>query len=169
MKIVPTIGSLALAASLAWAGARVGGPYDIAYESLNSGGISYASNGVIKLGGSIGQHGFIFIRTNGAATLDLQDGFWKPETPCEMYPPTVTFFAGATNNVAITFGVMISNTYTVAYLPLEGGGLTNGTHLWTNIVYGPFAGQGGAGSTTTIFANVSGATNAARFFVIRCE
>lgn len=169
MKKLPTLGTFLLAAAAAWAGARVGGPYDIDYESLNSGGISYASNGIVKLGGSLGQHGLIFLRTNVAATLDVQDGFWKADTPCEMYPPTLTFFERATNNVAITFGVMMSNTYTVAYLPQEGGGLTNGLHVWTNVVYGPFVGQGGVGSSTTIFVNVSAATNAGRFYVIRCQ
>lgn len=163
------IGSFALAASLAWAGARVGGPYDIEYESLNSGGISFASNGVIKLGGSLGQHGLAFLRTNGAATVRLAEGFWKPDTACEMYPPTVTAFVRGTGTVAITFGVMASNTYTVLHLNQEGGGLTNGLAMWTNIVAGPFAGQGGPGSSTTIYATVSSSTNIGRFYIVRCQ
>lgn len=170
MKIFPTIGTFLAAAALAFAaGSRVGGPYDIEYESLNSGGISYASNGVIKLGGSLGQSGLIYIRTNAPNSIVSQDGFWKAETPCEMYPADLQEIRYATNSIAITFHAMLSNTYSVAYLNLEGGGLTNGLHIWTNIVAGPLVGQGGVGSVTTIFVNASAVTNAGRFFLIRCQ
>lgn len=169
MKKLPTLGTFLLASALALAGARVGGPYEIEYESINSGGLSYASNGVIKLGGSLGQHGLAFLRTNAAATVRLAEGFWKPDSACEMYPPTLTTFTLATGTVAITFGVMASNTYTVLRLDQESGGLTNGLSIWTNIVAGPFVGQGAPGSSTTIYATVSGTTNIGRFYIVRCQ
>ncbi len=170
MNKIPIVGILLAATATALAvGSRVGGPYDISHESLNSGGISYASNGVIKLGGSIGQAGFVFLRTNATATTDNHDGFWKSESPCEMYPVAVSDVSRTGTSVSIRFNTMLSNEYSVAYLNLEGGGLTNGTHLWTNIVAGPLIGQGGIGSTTSVLVDVSIVTNAGRFFLIRCE
>ena len=38
-----------------------------------------------------------------------------------------------------------------------------------SLVASVFAGIGGIGSTTTIWDNVSAATNRARYYVIRCE
>lgn len=154
-------------AGLASAGDRAGGIYAIDYESLNGAGISYATNGNLKLGGTLGQSGLMLITTNVGLRSD--NGFWKADVPCELYPATVTYFARATNNVVLTFPVMMSNTYSVAYLNVESGGLTNGLQVWTNLVAGPFAGQGGVGSTTTLFLNVSAVTNGGRFFVVRCQ
>lgn len=151
----------------AWAGSRAGGTYRIEYESLNGGGAAYATNANIRLGASLGQSGLVLVTT--AATVRSDNGFWKAERPCEMYPATVSRVARATNAVAITFPVMLSNTYSVAYLNVEGGGLTNGLQVWTNIIAGPFAGQGGIGSTTTIFVNASAVTNVGRFFIVKCQ
>ena len=165
-QILAALALLAVAAS-AWAGSRVGGAYDIEYESLNSGGAGFATSGVVKLGGSIGQNGFVFPRTN--ATARSQDGFWKALSACETYPVAITAVSPATNNVRIVFTTVPSNTYTVAFLPVEGGGLTNGLLSWTNVVAGPFVAQGAIGSTTTVYVNASTATNRGRFFLIRCK
>jgi hypothetical protein len=168
VKVQISVALLALmCCGLARAGDRAGGLYNVAYESLNGAGISYATNGAMKLGGSLGQSGLMLITTNTGLRSD--NGFWKAEVPCELYPATVTNFARATNNVAITFPVMLSNTYSVAYLNVEGGGLTNGLQVWTNIVAGPVVGAGGVGSVTTLFINVSSVTNKGRFFIVRCQ
>lgn len=172
MKKVPTIGKTAAAlvlvgAAAAWgAGARVGGTADIAYESLNAGGISYATNGNVKLGGTLGQSGFVFVATN--APRELQSGFWKMENGCEMYPVALSSFLAVTGRVSLTFNVMLSNVYTVAAITKEEGGPGAGTHVWTNLV-ATFTGAGGVGSVTTIHETVSAITNIARFYVVRCE
>jgi hypothetical protein len=173
MKRLPTIGKtagaflLAGVLSVAAAGARVGGSADVAYESLNSGGAAWASNGVVKLGGSLGQSGFVWVGTNGAR--EVQGGFWKLEGGCEMYPVAISQWSKATNQLAITFNIMRSNWYSVAYLNVEGGGLINGTHVWTNVLAGPITTAGGLGTVTTLYVNLSVVTNRGQFFVIRCE
>ncbi len=173
MKKVPTIGKCAAALLLVgavagWAaGDRSGGTADIAYESLNSGGASYATGGVYKLGGTLGQSGFSFVGTGGVA--EVQSGFWKMEDGCEMYPFSISQIVKSGTNVSITFSLMRSNLYSVAYLNQEGGGLLNGTHVWTNIVAGPVSTDGGLGSVTTLHVSASAVTNAGRFFLIRCE
>lgn len=171
MKRLPTVGHAALlvmvAGAAAWgAGPRLGGDAEIAYESLNAGGISYATNGAVKLGGTLGQSGFIFVSTNGAA--DVQSGFWKLENGCEMYPVALSSFVQTTGRVALTFNVMLSNVYTVTSIAREEGGPSGGTHAWTNLV-ATFTGAGGVGSSTTIYEHVAGFTNLARFYVVRCE
>jgi len=172
MKKVPTIGKIAAGmllagATAAWgAGARVGGTAEIVYESLNAGGISYATNGNVKLGGTLGQSGFIFVATN--APRELQSGFWKMENGCEMYPVALSSFLHTTGRVSLTFNVMLSNVYTVSAITREEGGPGAGTHAWTNLV-ATFTGAGGVGSTTTIYEHVSGFTDRARFYVVRCE
>lgn len=171
MKGLPTSGKsvllLLLSASAAWAvGSRVGGGADIACESLNSGGISFASNGVLKLGGTLGQAGLIFAGTNGAT--DVQSGFWKMEDGCEMYPVAIAGMLQVTGQVRVTFNTMQSNVYTVAAIGGDAGGPNAGTHAWTNLV-ATLTGGGGVGSVTTVYENVSALTNAVRFYVIRCE
>lgn len=171
MKKVPTPGKTVAAlllagAAAAWgAGARVGGTADIACESLASGGISYATNGNVKLGGTLGQAGFVFVGTNGAA--EVQGGFWKMENGCEMYPVALSSFVQATGRVSLTFNVMQGNVYTVASIAREEGGPGAGTQAWTNLV-ATFTGAGGVGSSTTIHEQVAGFTNLARFYVVRC-
>ena len=44
-----------------------------------------------------------------------------------------------------------------------------GTHAATNPVASAFTGRGGIGSTTTVWDNVSSATNKARYYLIRCQ
>lgn len=139
----------------------------IAYETLNSAGTAWASNGNVRLGGTVGQMGWIGVGTGGVVAV--QSGFWKMEDGCEMYPVDIRRMEKETNAVSITFDVMRSNRYTVVYLPLEGGGVPAGTHVWTNLAAGPFTSDGGMGSTTTLVVDVSSATNAGRFFLIRCE
>ncbi|HPC57630.1 MAG TPA: hypothetical protein PK689_01385 [Kiritimatiellia bacterium] len=73
-----------------------------------------------------------------------------------------------TNQVGITFLVVNSNAYSVEYVDIEPGGLTNGVHWITNEV-AALTGEGLAGSTTTVWHNVSTSTNRARFYLIRCE
>jgi hypothetical protein len=136
-------------------------------ESLNSGGSSWSTNGPVKLGGSLGQSGFVWVGTNGAR--EVQSGFWKLEGGCEMYPVAISQWSKATNQLAITFNIMRSNWYSVAYLNVEGGGLTNGTHVWTNVLAGPITTAGGLGTVTTLYVNLSVVTNRGQFFVIRCE
>lgn len=172
MSKLPTIGKAAVAllfagvAVAAAAGARVGGTADIVYESLNSGGVSYATNGNVKLGGTLGQSGFIFVATN--APRELQSGFWKMEDGCEMYPVALSSFLAVTGRVSLTFNVMLSNVYTVSAITREEGGPGAGMHAWTNLV-ATFTGAGGVGSVTTIHETVSAITNLARFYVVRCE
>lgn len=172
MKRLPTIGETAaaalfLCAGAAWAvGSRVGGTADIAYESLNSGGISFATNGNVKLGGTLGQAGLIFVGANG--TSDVQSGFWKMENGCEMYPVAISSMLQVTGQVRVTFNTMLSNLYSVATITAEAGGPAAGTHVWTNLV-ATLTGGGGVGGVTTVFANVSALTNAASFYLIRCE
>lgn len=158
---------MAGAAAICVAGDRVGGAVEMPYEGLNSGGIAYATNGNVQLGGSLGQYGFI--QTGAGAAGEVQSGFWKMEDGCEMYPVTVNQITRAGDNVAITFNLMRSNWYSVAYLNTEDGGLLNGTHVWTNLVAGPVTTDGGLGSVTTIYVNASTVTNRGRFFLIRCE
>lgn len=172
MKRLPTLGRAAVAAWLlcavaAWAvGSRVGGTADIAYESLNSGGISFAANGNVKLGGTLGQAGLIFVGTNGPG--DVLSGFWKMENGCEMYPVAISSMLQVTGQVRVTFNTMLSNVYTVASIGGDAGGPDAGTHAWTNLV-ATLTGGGGVGSVTTAYENVSALTNAVRFYLIRCE
>lgn len=163
-----TAAVLALAAaSPAWgAGARVGGTADIVCESLNSGGVGYATNGHVKLGGSLGQSGFIVAGSGGVAAV--HGGFWKPEDGCEMYPVALSSFVQATGRVALTFNVMWSNVYTVSAISQDEGGPMGGTHAWTNVV-ATFIGEGGMGSSTTIHEHVAAFAHVARFYVVRCE
>ncbi len=156
-----------LVAMMAHAGSRVGGPFDIEYESLNSGGTAQATNANVKMGGTLGQSGLVFFRTNALAA-DSQDGFWKAYSGCELYPIALTNIALATNNIRLIFTTVPSNTYSVAYLAVEGNGL-RGVQSWTNIVAGPFVGTGAIGNTTTVYVDASAVTNQGRFFVIRCE
>jgi len=149
-------------------GDRVGGDGESLYESLNCGGASFATNSgdTIKLGGSLGQGGMILIGTNTSA--DCQSGFWKAEGACELYPATITGMRMGTNDVGITFAVVNSNAYRVMYATSEEGGVPQGQHAFTNLAQ-VLVGQGLAGSTTTIWENVSSATNQARFYLIDCR
>ena len=157
-----------LLAAAAFAGSRVGGNTDFESDSLNSGGISYATNANVKLGGSFGQFGLMEITTN-AVPQQAQNGFWKAETPCVFYAPYLSGVANGASGVGITFNVLWSNSYRVSYIAEEQGGIDTGSHAITNPVVSVFAGIGGIGSTTTIWDNVSAATNRARYYVIRCE
>lgn len=172
-KRIPFPGSLgwaalgcALALSAA-AGGRVGGQAEIAYEHVGPGGATYATNGVYMLGASLGQNFLPQIATNAAGEAFL-NGFWKAEDGCTLYNPTITSILQETNQVAITFLVVNSNAYAVEYIDIEAGGLTNGVHFITNEI-ATLTGMGGAGSTTTVLHDVSGSTNRAKFYLIRCE
>ena len=157
-----------LLAETAGAGSRVGGSSDFESDSLNSGGISYATNANVKLGGSFGQFGLMRLATN-SVPQQAQNGFWKAETPCAFYAPYVMGVANGTSRVAITFNVLWSNSYLVTYVTEEEGGIDAGTHAFTNPVPPIFSGQGGIGSTTTIWDNVASATNKARYYLIQCQ
>ena len=156
--------ALALAAA---AGGRVGGNAVIAYERVGAGGATYASAGVTKLGGSIGQGYIPYLATNTQGDVFL-NGFWKAEDACTLYNPTITQIVEKTNRVTLTFMVVNDNVYSVEYVDIETGGLTNGVHFITNEV-ATLTGVGGAGSTTTVWHDVSGSTNRAKFYLIRCE
>ena len=149
------------------AGSRVGGDAEIAYERLGAGGAAYSESGLYKLGGSIGQGGLALLATNDQGQIFL-NGFWKAEDSCTLYNPTITSLAQSTGTVAITFLVVNGNTYSVDYVTQEEGGLLLGSHAITNPVQ-TLAGSGIAGSTTTVWHNVSTTTNRIRFYVIRCE
>lgn len=166
MKKVPTIGKGTAALMLAAVLAAVGAP-EIAYESLNGGGgISYGTNGVTMLGGTLGQNGFTGIGTG--ATARLQSGFWKRENGCELYPVAVSsFLLTATGSVAVTFNAVRSNVYMVVAISTEAGGPPAGTHAWTSLV-AVLNGAGPPGSTTTITAFVSSLTNRAQFYRVVC-
>jgi hypothetical protein len=171
MKIFPMVGTIAavtmLVAAAPGVGARVGGDADIEFESLNSGGISFATNANIKLGGTLGQHGLIITTTNSG--VQLQNGFWKAEDGCEFYQAEFSTILQSTGTIAMTFNTMMSNVYTVSSIATEQNtGLLGGTHVWTNIAV-TFAGVGGFGSNTTVFHNVSSLTNLATFYLIRCD
>ena len=154
-------------AFFASAGSRVGGNADILYERVGAGGAAFATNGAVKMGGSLGQGGLMFIATNVNGDVFL-NGFWKAEDTCSLYNPTITALARGTNSVAITFLVVNGNTYSVSYITQDQGGLPAGTGAITNPVQ-TIDGAGVAGATTTIWHNVSGSTNDIRFYVIRCE
>jgi len=172
MKKVPMFGKISVAllcaATMAYGvGSRVGGDADIAYESLNSGGISFATNANVKLGGSLGQHGLIITATNSGVLF--QNGFWKAEDGCEFYQAEFSEILQSIGTIAMTFNTMMSNVYTVSSIATEqNSGLLGGTHVWTNIVV-TFSGVGGFGSNTTVFHNVSALTNKATFYLIRCD
>ena len=70
--------------------------------------------------------------------------------------------------MGITFLVVNDNAYSVEYVDIEPGGLTNGVHFITNEV-ATLTGVGLAGATTTVWHNVGSSTNRAKFYVIRCE
>lgn len=163
------VGSAALCGALALvaAGGRVGGDAEILYERTGPAGAAFATSGVVKLGASLGQNFLPAIATNAAGQTFL-NGFWKAEDGCTLYNPTITELVQETNRVSITFLVVTGNVYSVDYVDIEAGGLTNGVHFITNEV-ATLAGMGGAGSTTTVWHDVSGATNRAKFYLIRCE
>ncbi|MBN1270573.1 MAG: hypothetical protein JXB04_13365 [Kiritimatiellae bacterium] len=158
---------LPLAAYVGAVGERVGGDADILYETINAGGASFATNGAIKLGGSLGQNGFMWVSRNAHPTNELVSGFWKADDSCTLYEPSIIDVAGSNGAVGITFMVVNSNTYYVMYQTEEHGGLLAGAHAFTNLV-SQFMGEGLAGSSTTVWDNVSN-TNLARFYLIRCE
>lgn len=155
------------AAFFATAGSRVGGNADILYERVGAGGVSFATNGVWKLGSSIGQGGLMLLATNVDGDVFL-NGFWKAEDSCSLYNPTITELARGASGVGITFLVVNGNTYTVSYISKEQGGMPAGTHAITNIVQ-TLTGAGMSGATTTVWHNVSSSTNVAQFYIIRCE
>ena len=163
------LGLLWLPVSQCVAGSRVGGQADMLYERMGSGGATYATSGVTKLGASIGQGVLPYIATNTLGETCL-NGFWKAEGACTLYNPTITDITYATNTseVGITFLVVNDNAYSVEYIDIEAGGLEAGTHAITNLVES-LVGVGGAGSTTTIWHNVSGSTNRVKFYLIRCN
>lgn len=151
-----------------WAvGSRVGGDAEVVYESLGAGGAAFASYGAIKLGGSVGQANLVYIATNDQGEVFL-NGFWEAEESCVLYNPTITELTQTGGFVGVTFLVVKSNTYQVSYVTEEEGGLMLGTHAITNALQ-TFIGEGGAGSATTIWHNVSASTNRALYYVIRCE
>ena len=158
---------LCVALALVAAGGRVGGDAEILYERVGAGGAAFASAGVFKLGGSVAQGLQPWIATNTQGEVFL-NGFWKAEDACTLYNPRITDIVNLTNQVGITFLVVNSNAYSVEYVDIEPGGLTNGVHWITNEV-AALTGEGLAGSTTTVWHNVSTSTNRARFYLIRCE
>ncbi|MGD9611743.1 MAG: hypothetical protein AB7V22_02450 [Kiritimatiellia bacterium] len=168
ISLLGILGLIALAPSPA-AGGRVGGDAEILYERLGPGGAAYATSGVFKLGASLSQNFAPAIATNDAGQTFL-NGFWKAEDGCTLYNPFIVDVVHTTNTdaVGITFLVVTGNTYSVEYVDIEPGGLTNGAHVITNEV-ATLAGMGGAGSTTTVWHDVSGSTNRAKFYLIRCE
>ena len=167
-KRLGVMGLVALAALAAGAaGGRVGGDAEILYERVGAGGAAFASAGVFKLGGSVAQGLQPWIATNTQGEVFL-NGFWKAEDACTLYNPRITDIVNLTNQVGITFLVVNSNAYSVEYVDIEPGGLTNGVHWITNEV-AALTGEGLAGSTTTVWHNVSTSTNRARFYLIRCE
>lgn len=167
-KRLGVMGLVALAALAVGAvGGRVGGDAEILYERVGAGGAAFASAGVFKLGGSVAQGLQPWIATNTQGEVFL-NGFWKAEDACTLYNPRITDIVNLTNQVGITFLVVNSNAYSVEYVDIEPGGLTNGVHWITNEV-AALTGEGLAGSTTTVWHNVSTSTNRARFYLIRCE
>lgn len=137
------------------------------YESLNSGGIAWATNGTTRLGGTLGQSGFI---TRGTNTMGwMQSGFWKADCPCETVPLVITALTLESARLGITFPVLNSNRYQVVYISQEEGGPPAGTHAWTNALTAAFTAAGRMGSTTTVWDNVSSAPQAGRYYLIRCE
>jgi len=167
-KRLGVVGLVALAAlAVGAAGGRVGGDAEILYERVGAGGAAFASAGVFKLGGSVAQGLQPWIATNTQGEVFL-NGFWKAEDACTLYNPQITDIVNLTNQVGITFLVVNSNAYSVEYVDIEPGGLTNGVHWITNEV-AALTGEGLAGSTTTVWHNVSTSTNRARFYLIRCE
>ncbi len=147
-------------------GSRSGGSADIEYESLNAGGASYAASSIIQLGGSLGQGNLIQITTNASGGQSL-NGFWKADNSCVMYEPTITAIRRGGSSNAVSFYVVNSNDYIVAYITDAQGGLKAGSDKITNVLQS-FIGAGPAGSTTTIWENASSATNPARYYIIRC-
>jgi hypothetical protein len=167
-KRLGVMGLVALAGlAVGAAGGRVGGDAEILYERVGAGGAAFASAGVFKLGGSVAQGLQPWIATNTQGEVFL-NGFWKAEDACTLYNPRITDIVNLTNQVGITFLVVNSNAYSVEYVDIEPGGLTNGVHWITNEV-AALTGEGLAGSTTTVWHNVSTSTNRARFYLIRCE
>lgn len=167
-KRLGVMGLVALAGlAVGAAGGRVGGDAEILYERVGAGGAAFASAGVFKLGGSMAQGLQPWIATNTQGEVFL-NGFWKAEDACTLYNPRITDIVNLTNQVGITFLVVNSNAYSVEYVDIEPGGLTNGVHWITNEV-AALTGEGLAGSTTTVWHNVSTSTNRARFYLIRCE
>lgn len=156
-----------LLAALVAAGGRMGGQADLLYERVGAGGVSFATDGTTKLGASIGQGVLPYMATNSSGEACL-NGFWKAEGACTLYNPTITDILAETNQVSITFMVVNDNTYSVEYIDIEAGGLEAGVHRMTNEVL-TLTGVGLAGSTTTVFHNVSSSTNRAKFYLIRCE
>lgn len=149
------------------AGGRVGGDAEIVYERVGPGGAAYATSGIYKLGGSLGQNFMPYLATNAAGEVFL-NGFWKAEDACTLYNPILTQIVQETNQVTLTFMVVNDNVYSVEYVDIEAGGLTNGVHFITNEV-ATLTGVGGAGATTSVWHDVSGSTNRAKFYLIRCE
>lgn len=153
--------------ALLWAaGGRIGGDAQIPYERLGAGGAAFAVAGDYKLGGSLGQAGLSLIATNDRGQVFL-NGFWKAEDGCTLYNPLITKLVATNGNIALTFLVVNGNQYWVKYVTHEEGGLLLGTSGFTNLV-AHLNGAGGAGSTTTVWHNVSSSTNRIRFYVIEC-
>ena len=154
----------ALLASAAWAG-RVGGAADLAYESVNSGGASFASGGVYKVGGTLGQGGLALIASGGSNVV--QGGFWKAEDACALYLAAVTNIRLGATGLDLSFPVVWSNTYTVAALTASNG-LAQGTHAWTTVI-ATVVGQGGFGSSTTVTDGAAAPAGQTRFYLLRCD
>ena len=148
------------------AGNRVGGNAELVTESLNGGGTAFSSNGIYRLGGTLGQNNFIAVTTNG--TTVALNGFWKGDSACALYPTKISELTEAGDMVSVTFNVLKSNTYSLVSIDEEDGGLVAGLTSWTNQV-ASFTATTGLGSQTTLVDNVSSVTNRARYYLIRCE
>lgn len=134
------------------------------FECFSNGGLAMASNGPVQLGGTLGQLASGIMHS---ATSQIQCGFWKAESACELYHPLIIRM-DQPGGAGISFMVVASNQYTVWRADEASGGLGAGPSAFTNVVV-RLKGAGPAGSTTNIVDTTARVQDPLGFYIIQCE
>lgn len=78
---------LALLLSVASAFGQTGGGYDLSWNALSSGGLTFSSGGSFTLGSTSAQPAVNTAMAGGS--FSLTGGFWAPYSPLTVYIPVV--------------------------------------------------------------------------------
>jgi hypothetical protein len=79
--------SLALLLAVSSASGQTGGPYNLSWNALSNGGVTYSTGGSFTLGGTVAEPAAAAPMTGG--TFILTGGFWVGAPPLNAYVPLV--------------------------------------------------------------------------------